>query len=353
MHMTRALSLRIAACSLGLGMAAAAKFTETQYEPPATPPVWDSKGYILGCLCGGRFGNQFDSMLGFMEYAKQIDRTAVVGPWIEYNVKHETGQYPYFPAFSEFFDVERLGEYHRAIDMNDFLHFFADRWKEAGVVGYSALGESNFAGGAPRGPFWEHIFKKGGIPGFDKYVTFTAHHHQDVPPALAIEHPILALDCVPGRYPAPRHLDSIAQHFVWGGIIAKMARGVVSKSIGSEKFVAVHFRNEFGGGSGHCGGFSSVQCVEANGGSDELPDASCSPSMEEAYAALNAQLTGVGAKQGAISGKRTVFVASDYPLHDMDDGLKQALTRFNASLRPGPRVHTAAARTPLLVQQHG
>ena len=34
------------------------------------------------CLCGGRFGNQFDSMLGFMDFAKKIDRTARLPPTI-------------------------------------------------------------------------------------------------------------------------------------------------------------------------------------------------------------------------------------------------------------------------------
>ena len=56
---------------------------------------WDAAGgYVWGPICQGRFGNQFDYLLGFLEYARQLNRTAVVGPFIEYNARAETGKYP-------------------------------------------------------------------------------------------------------------------------------------------------------------------------------------------------------------------------------------------------------------------
>ena len=44
----------------------------------SAPPPWDSKGYVLAFACQGRFGNQFDYLLGTLDYAKKIDRTLVL-----------------------------------------------------------------------------------------------------------------------------------------------------------------------------------------------------------------------------------------------------------------------------------
>ena len=44
----------------------------------AEPPPWDPKGYVIAFACQGRFGNQFDYLLGTLDYAKKIDRTLVL-----------------------------------------------------------------------------------------------------------------------------------------------------------------------------------------------------------------------------------------------------------------------------------
>jgi hypothetical protein len=44
----------------------------------AEAPPWDPKGYVIAFACQGRFGNQFDYLLGTLDYAKQIDRTLVL-----------------------------------------------------------------------------------------------------------------------------------------------------------------------------------------------------------------------------------------------------------------------------------
>ena len=40
-----------------------------------------------------------------MDYAKQIDRTLILSPWVDYNARTTTGQYPWFPWFKEYFEV--------------------------------------------------------------------------------------------------------------------------------------------------------------------------------------------------------------------------------------------------------
>ena len=240
-----------------------------------------------------------------MEYAKRLNRTMILGPWIEYNAKRETGKYPYFPAFEEIFSISKVSQYHRAIDAYQFMNLFGERWKSVGMIGFAVYeGPDRFIGkqaGVPRDPFWRNL----GV-NFTGFQTIGTYENPQV------DHAVLALDCIPGRYPAPRSLDPLAGYFEWSDNIQSKAQALIKDSLGGGTwpFIAVHWRSEFAHMTERgrpCGGFSAVQCghLIANNAVG-IPDSMCAPSVESMRAMIKAAME--------ITGARHLFLAADAPI---------------------------------------
>ena len=68
------LALLVGCVGLGIGQAAA-----------RTAMGWDENGYLMYCPCQGQLANQIDYLMGAIYFARALDRTLVVPPFITYN----------------------------------------------------------------------------------------------------------------------------------------------------------------------------------------------------------------------------------------------------------------------------
>eukprot|EP01043_Picozoa_sp_COSAG02_P024756 COSAG02_NODE_1365_length_13037_cov_4.315659_2_plen_448_part_00 len=292
-------------------------------------PLWsDANGYVIGCMCQGRFGNQFDYMLSFIEHAKRLNRTAILPPWVEYNALKETNEYPYYPGFSEFFKVESIRRYHRAIDAFEFMATYGSKWRRLGVIGYSASARAeNFEKGVPRAGFWKSLGIK-----FDRFEQLSARARSGS--TDDVNHPVLAVDCVPGKYPAPASLNNLARYFEWSSTIDLAATKFIEKQFGhrDQVFVAVQWRQEFAArtqNSGKCSGFSVSQCSPyiddaANRAvaAGERPGATARPggyATELCAPSLDSMRVLLGEARAAAGPSAKLFVASDTSLGELGE----------------------------------
>ncbi|VDK23551.1 unnamed protein product, partial [Anisakis simplex] len=125
----------------------------------------DPKGYVVYCPCMGRFGNQVEQLLGSISFARALNRTLVLPPFIEYI----RGQPKKMVDYDEYFQVEPFKQDSlRVILMRDFIQQIAPRiwplnrrkvfcWSAHPSIYNKSLPSSCHAKeGNPFGPFWDY-----------------------------------------------------------------------------------------------------------------------------------------------------------------------------------------------------
>jgi len=313
-----------------------------------TSSTFDDNGYLLYCPCMGRFGNQADHFLGSLAFAKALNRTLALPPWIEYRYgEPKSIQVP----FTHYFQLEPLAEYHKVITMEDFMENVAPiLWPEDQRTSFCYMARGQGSGcnakeGNPFGPFWDTFgvdFAKSEFYGPLNYDV----HHQDMarkwndkyPPQ---EIPVLAFTGAPASFPVQAENRNLHQYLVWSTKIKNQAIDFIRSTLPVGPFVGIHLRNgvDWTRACEHIEQspnlFSAPQCLGYRNEKGAATQEMCFPSPEIIAKQVKQAVKEYHAK--------SVFVSSDND--HLIPVLTKALKRMEVSVykMPNPEPHVDLA----------
>lgn len=214
----------------------------------ATVSNIDPNGYLLYCPCMGRFGNQADHLLGSLAFAKKLNRTLVVPPFINYGSTTDNS----YIHYSDWFDLTTLVRFHKVIEMKDFMDNLAPEiWPRGNRTIYchqvatkrSPDGKSCPAkDGKPFGPFWDNFeidFDRSKLFGYDLsyYSTKQQWHNR------FSEDRVMAFMGAMAAYPVIEEHRHIQKYVEWNEAVAARRDDFVLRHFSREPYMAIHLRN--------------------------------------------------------------------------------------------------------------
>lgn len=286
----------------------------------------DPNGYIAYCPCMGRFGNQADHFLGSFAFAKDLNRTLILPPWISFS-GYESNLVP----FDFYFDSTPMLQYHRVILMQEFMLNIAPTvWPPEKRIAFcwskrqgAALNDCNAKDGNPFKLFWDHFHID--FVGSEFYGDRINSLSNWNGMFTSAKFPVLAFVGAPAQFPVLEEHRYLHKYLKWSKNQISIVETFIGNTFGQEKFLGIHLRNDLdwprvceliGKTQGHI--FSSAQCLGENNENGELTISICQPSKGEILSKIENVIEKTGINR--------IFVASDKN-HMLDD-LEKHLNRF-------------------------
>ncbi|XP_065647338.1 GDP-fucose protein O-fucosyltransferase 1 isoform X3 [Hydra vulgaris] len=255
----------------------------------------DENGYVVYCPCMGRFGNQAEQFIGALAFAKGINRTLILPPWVTYSSRmiYKSLQI----NFDRWFKVNPLQSYHRVILMEEFMEKLSPKiWPPDKRKGFCYSFRSNkecaMKEGNPFGPFWDH---------FNISFVSTIEHKGLLWNTLgdaytregwiqrfpSYKFPVLAFQGAPGNFPSLREHQYLQKYLEFSDQLNNQADDYIKNELNGNQYIAIHLRNgqdmlgicddldKYQGSI-----FSSAQCTGYNN-EKKLTHEMCNPSKAE------------------------------------------------------------------------
>ncbi|OZC10945.1 hypothetical protein X798_02089 [Onchocerca flexuosa] len=292
-------------------------------------------GYVVYCPCMGRFGNQMEHFLGVLAFAKALNRTLVLPPFVEY---YPGKKQAIMVDFDKYFLVEPLRNFHKMIVMRDFIEEIAPNiwpldkrkafcWQpRQSIFDTSKSSGCHAKEGNPFGPFWDYsnvtfigdVYYASNFPEahFISSASVRKKWNEKFP---ADRYPVLSFISAPVAFPALMDHHHLQRHLHWSRAIVIEANKYVTESL-ERPFIGIHLRND-ADWENLCRMvqkdkieklFGSAICT---GNSNKLTIEMCLPSLETIIKDV--------VKKASDLKVRSVFVSSDRN-HYIDE-LKQEL----------------------------
>uniref|UniRef100_A0A915PU11 GDP-fucose protein O-fucosyltransferase 1 n=1 Tax=Setaria digitata TaxID=48799 RepID=A0A915PU11_9BILA len=300
-------------------------------------------GYVAYCPCMGRFGNQMEHFLGMLAFAKALNRTLVLPPFVEY---HPGKRQAVMVDFDKYFLVKPLLKFHRMVVMRDFIRETASNlwpldkrmafcWQSRqSIYDTNKLPGCHAKEGNPFGPFWDYsnisfvgdVFYASDFPEahFINLENVRKSWNEKFP---ADKYPVLSFISPPAPFPARKDDHDLQKYLQWSEAILIEANKYIAKSF-ERPFIAIHLRNDVDWENlcrtiredGTKKLFGSAICT---GSSNNLTAEMCLPSLQTVIKEVM--------KKASELKARSVFVSSDR-FHYIDE-LKQELTPLQITVQ--------------------
>lgn len=277
----------------------------------------------------GRYGNQADHFLGSLNFAKALNRTLILPPWIEYRQGEvRSVQVP----FDQYFQVDPIQEYHHVITMHDFMNKIADTiWPKHKRTSFCYMERKSLTGstksdchakeGNPFGPFWDEF----SIDFVDS--EFFAPLHYDVihsPTTIykwkkkypADIWPVLSFTGAPASFPVQLENVGLQKYLVWTDLIQSKTTKWIKSYLPKGAYLGIHLRNgiDWNRACEHINDspnlFSAAQCLGYRNENGVATKEMCQPSKELIFKQIKSQIK-VHNEKNPTNPIKSVFVASD------------------------------------------